>query len=175
MGMSSLDVLSMAAVIAAYWHCSHSMESGVYVTVRCLSVCLFQHEPTAANLLYAAAGLLLWAWREGDIGRLLHSQRSAAAVGECGQCHVVSVCRKLNTDLYVLLELVRNYYWILDLELLLLLLFLMAIFASEHGSDGISQFLLLHLFQKGTSENLCNGVFDAPCVLSSSQPSVCKP
>jgi len=61
MGMSSLDVLSMAAVIAAYWHCSHSMESGVYVTVQCLSVCLFQHEPTAANLLYAAAGLLLWA------------------------------------------------------------------------------------------------------------------
>ena len=27
------------------------------------------------------------------------SRRAAAAAGECGQWHVVSVCRKLNTDL----------------------------------------------------------------------------
>ena len=49
----------------------------------------------------AAAGLLLWAWRAGDIDRLLHGRRSAAAVGECGQCHVVSIHSKLNTDLFL--------------------------------------------------------------------------
>jgi len=46
----------------------------------------------------AVAGLLLWARLAGDIDRLLHGRRSAAAAGECGQCHVVSVRRKLNTD-----------------------------------------------------------------------------
>ena len=37
----------------------------------------------------AAAGLLLWARRAGDIDRLLQQRRAA---GECGQCPVVSVC-----------------------------------------------------------------------------------
>ena len=57
------------------------------VTVRCLSVPL----PTAA-------GLLLWARRIGDIDRLLHDRRSAAAArgrstahsSKCGQCCVYS-------------------------------------------------------------------------------------
>ena len=39
-------------------------------------------------------------WQEID--RLLHGRRSAAA-GERGQCHVVSVRRKLNTELFILL------------------------------------------------------------------------
>ena len=55
--------------------CPRSMQSRVYVTVRCPSVCLPQHGPTYT----AAAGLLLWA-------------RPAGAAGECGECHVVSVC-----------------------------------------------------------------------------------
>ena len=46
----------------------------------------------------AAAGLLLWARRAGDIDREPHGRRSAAAAGECGQCHGVSVRRKLTTD-----------------------------------------------------------------------------
>jgi len=50
----------------------------------------------------AAVGLLLWARQAGDIDRLLTAgalqQRHAA--GECGQYHVVSVCRKLNTYLF---------------------------------------------------------------------------
>jgi len=46
----------------------------------------------------AAAGLLLWARRPGDIDRLLHGRRSAATAGECGPCHVVSICMKLNKD-----------------------------------------------------------------------------
>jgi len=48
----------------------------------------------------AAAGLLLWARQAGDISRLLHGWRSAAAAGGCGQCHFVSVRRMLNTDLF---------------------------------------------------------------------------
>jgi len=47
--------------------------------------------------------LLLWARRAGDIDRLLHDQRlaaAAAAAGECEQCHAVSVRRKLNKDLF---------------------------------------------------------------------------
>jgi len=44
--------------------------------------------------------LLLWVQQAGDISRLLHGWRSAAAAGECGQCHVVSLRMKLNTDLF---------------------------------------------------------------------------
>jgi len=77
---------------AAVSTCPHSMRSRVYVSVRCPSVCLsHSSKPTAACLL-------LWARRAGDIDRLLHGRCSAAAAGEYGQCHVVSVRRKRNTD-----------------------------------------------------------------------------
>jgi len=42
--------------------------------------------------------LLLWARPAGDSDRLLHQRRVA---GECGQCHVASVRRLLNTDTFV--------------------------------------------------------------------------
>ena len=61
---------------------------------RCPSVYLSQHGPTRSKS--AAAGLLLWAQSAGDVDRLLQQRRAAA---ECGQCHVVSVRRKLETDL----------------------------------------------------------------------------
>ena len=42
----------------------------------------------------AAAGLLQWAQRVGNIGQLLQCKlQQRRAVGECGQCHVVSVRR----------------------------------------------------------------------------------
>jgi len=71
------------------------------VSVR-LSVCpsLWPIRP----LQQRAAGLLLWARRVGDIDRLLHSRRSAAAAGECGQCHVVSVRRKLSGRLVTCIQ-----------------------------------------------------------------------
>ena len=47
-------------------HCPHRARSGVYVTVRCQSVCMSQHGPTAAN------PLLMWARRAAHIDRLLH-------------------------------------------------------------------------------------------------------
>jgi len=43
------------------WDCTHTMQSRVYATVGCPSVCSS-----------AAAGLLLWARPAGDIDRLLH-------------------------------------------------------------------------------------------------------
>jgi len=63
--------------------------SGVCPSVR-LSV-----STRAYSSKSAAAGLLLWARRAGDIDRLLHSRRSAAAASECEQCHVTGVRRKL--------------------------------------------------------------------------------
>ena len=68
----------------------HSMRTRVYnamvVSVR-LSGPVWAHH----NSKPAAIGLLLLARRAGDIDRLLHGWRSAAAAGECGQCHVISV------------------------------------------------------------------------------------
>jgi len=55
---------------AENWHCPHSVQSGVYVSVLrpsvCLSVCLSRSPAAAA---------LLWARRAGDIDRLLHGRR----------------------------------------------------------------------------------------------------
>ena len=52
----------------------------------------------------AAAGLLLWARRAGDVDRCMaggqqQARRSTAHSGKCGQCHVVGRRRKLNRDL----------------------------------------------------------------------------
>ena len=74
------------------------MRSRVYETVLRLSVCLSVYP-------VAAAGLLLWAQRAEDIGRLLHGWRAGGQQqplhngGECGQCHVARRRRKLNIDL----------------------------------------------------------------------------
>jgi len=54
------------------------------------------------SLCPTAAGLLLWA----EAGRRYRSI-AAEAAGECGQCHVVSVHRKLNTNLCNLFAAVR--------------------------------------------------------------------
>ena len=66
------------------------------------SVCLIR-PPHAA-----AAGLLLWARRAGDVEWMLHGRRSAAAALQqrraavgCGQCHVVSWRRQLNAELFL--------------------------------------------------------------------------
>ena len=64
-----------------------------------LSVCPFR-----LPLHAATAGLLLRARRPGDIDRLLHGLRAGGQQqrrrsSKCGQCHVVSQRRKLNTDL----------------------------------------------------------------------------
>ena len=37
--------------LLVYWHCPHIMRIRLYETARCLSVCLSQHGPTAANPL----------------------------------------------------------------------------------------------------------------------------
>ena len=82
-----------------------SMRSWVYLTARCLSVrrsvCLSHHGPTALNPLLKPDISCSRAQRAGDIDRLLHGRRSAAAAGKCGQCHVVSVRRTLNTNLFL--------------------------------------------------------------------------
>jgi len=56
-------------------------------------------------------------WRAKDIDRFMHGWCSAAAalqqwhaVAERGQCHVVSWCRKLNTDLFLLWQPVPAVY-----------------------------------------------------------------
>ena len=81
------------------WHCPHSMWSRVCVTVGRPSACL----SVRSSILAPSS------WRAGDIDRLLHDRRLAAAApqqrraaAECGQCHVVSWRRKLNTNLLLL-------------------------------------------------------------------------
>ena len=72
------------------------------VTVRCPSVCpsvcLFQHGPTAAGLLTVGVCSC------GPGGREILMDCC-----ECGQCHVVSVRRQLNTDLFALS---LSYRWV---------------------------------------------------------------
>ena len=70
-----------------YCHCLHSMRSRVYVTEECPSVRPSVYPSMGQLQQPAAAGLLLWARRAGDVDRLLQQQRAA------GQCHVVSVRR----------------------------------------------------------------------------------
>jgi len=71
----------------------------IYPSV-CLCVTAWAYSSKAA-----AASFLLRAQPAGDIDRLLHDaqqydvQRVWHAVGKCRQCHVVSICRKLNTEL----------------------------------------------------------------------------
>ena len=66
-----------------YWHCPHSIRSGVYASVG---------RPSGRPirpLHAAAAGLLLWARRAGDIDRLLHGREKVSA-GPCGSGRVRS-------------------------------------------------------------------------------------
>ena len=70
-----------------------------------LSVCPIWLQHTVA------AGLLLWAHWPADIDRLLHGRRqhqprcSTALSSKCGQCHVASWRRQLNTDLLAMWRL----------------------------------------------------------------------
>ena len=66
-----------------YWHCAHSMRSRVYETVGRLFV-RPSVRPIIRPLHATAPGLLLWARRAGNIDRLLHGRRSAAAAPQHG-------------------------------------------------------------------------------------------
>ena len=84
-----------------YWHWPHNVEQGLWYAT--MSVCL-SAPAWALSSKPAAVGLLSLARQAGDIDRLLHGRRSeaAAAACECGQCHVVNVHSKPNTDfLYI--------------------------------------------------------------------------
>jgi len=100
----------------------------VYVTVRCTPV--RPVGPTATNPL-------LWARWAGDIDRLLHGRRSAAAAGECGQCHVVSVRSKPNADCFT----VSGYSVQITSP----------IFNSTETSTGNNIILYCHVFRKTTT------------------------
>jgi len=57
----------------------------------------------------AAAGLLLWARWAGDMDRLLHDRRSAAAASECGQCHVASCTHRLVSAAGIVTRWLRTF------------------------------------------------------------------
>ena len=83
-------------VCVCVWHCQHTMQSTVYVSVVCLSICLSQHGLTAAHWLlqFCCCGPSHY---ETSISYCtVHS----STVGTGGQCHLVSVCRKLNIHLF---------------------------------------------------------------------------
>jgi len=96
-----MPVIVLLALTAQYaeqglWNGTVSVRSAVR-----LSVFLSQHRPTAANPLLQVCCCAEARWA-GDIDWLLHGRRSATAAGESGQCHVVSVRKKLNPDLLYL-------------------------------------------------------------------------
>ena len=63
-------------------------------------VYLSQYGSTTANLLLLVCCCCPGAWAE-DVDPLQHGHRSAADVGECGQCHVFSIRSQLNTGLLI--------------------------------------------------------------------------
>ena len=86
-----------------YWH---SMRQGLCndLSVR-PSVCSICRRWRSETVPDAAAGLLLWARRAGDIDqqrRALGARQHGAACSRCEQWHVVSRRRMLNTNLLVL-------------------------------------------------------------------------
>ena len=106
------------------------MHSGVCVTVRCpsvcLSVCLSQYGHAVANpllqvsfggtrgsfgedALYESTSCITFA-AVGSAGgryRSIAARQQRRAAGEYGQCHVVSVRRKLNADLFIIVIVVE--------------------------------------------------------------------
>jgi len=93
---SSSSVCKKSAFLLCRFLALGSMRSRVYVAVRCPSVCLSVRlsDPSwAYSSQPATAGLLLWARRAGDISRLLHNWRSAAAA--CiGRMRAVPRCQR---------------------------------------------------------------------------------
>ena len=87
--MSGVQLTTYADSVAL----PHNMRSRVYETVRCPSVCLSQHGPSAANPLLQVSYC--------GSGRQVIRSIAAAAAGKCGQCHVVSVRRQLISVLWV--------------------------------------------------------------------------
>ena len=76
----------------AFWHCPHSMRSGVYITVLSPYVRQSVRSSVCPNTGHSRFAV------ECPACRRYHGRRSAA-VACGGQHHVVSVRRKLNTDL----------------------------------------------------------------------------
>jgi len=77
-------------------HCPHTMRSRVYVMVRRPSVCLLQHGLTAANPLLQVCCCELGGQEISIDCAMASAQQQRRAAGECGQCRVVSVRRKVN-------------------------------------------------------------------------------
>jgi len=76
-----LMFITRPAMFVTYWHCLLSMQSTVYEMVRCPSVCL--------------SGLLLWAWRAGDIDWLLQQwwANAGSALLSVYICNWPQTCR----------------------------------------------------------------------------------
>ena len=73
------------------------MWNRVFITVQCPSVCLSVCPSMSPQ---QQTHCLLWARPAGDIDQwcMAGTQQQQHVAGECGQCHVVSMCRKLNTQ-----------------------------------------------------------------------------
>jgi len=90
----------IAFSVAFCWHCPRSMWSRVYLTVRCLSVCLpcLPVSPSVCPihpLQLRAASLLLWVRRKRDIDRLLHDRRRSSTRSQHGAQQQMRVVPRL--------------------------------------------------------------------------------
>jgi len=101
----------LAEISYGIGHPPRSMRSRVYVTVRCLSVrpsvcpsvCLCRHSPAALRCCRFAA-VCPASRRYRSIAARRWARSSTAHGSKCGQWHVVSWRRKLNTDLLLRLQ-----------------------------------------------------------------------
>ena len=92
-------VCSVSKSTCNYLHCLHSMQSRVYATVRCLSICLFV--PCSCHMLLLRGCCCGPSGPEITIDcYTANAQHQLCPVAKCGQCLIVSWCRKLNTDLF---------------------------------------------------------------------------
>jgi len=86
------DMFRDRSVSVGYWHCPHNIRSRVYVTVRCPSI-----RPSVSFIDRCNSVRRVCCWASGHRIHWLIAAPARARSNKCGQRHVDSWRRKLNT------------------------------------------------------------------------------
>jgi len=103
LSLTRYSIVSFTDNMPFIWHCLRSMWSRVCVMVGRLSVCpsapAFSHHMPLRRVCCCGPGLSVDCCMAGC---QRHPRHCSARSSRCGQCHVVSWCRKLNKNLFLL-------------------------------------------------------------------------